>query len=397
VRHSFHHAGAVSACLRGPVFGAIADATGPRKPWIFIFGIVGVIGSWSLWYAVPGMNNLTFVVAAMLLTLVGFEFAAVFNNAMMPGLVPRSGLGKLSGSAWGLGYVGGLVTLIIILGFFAGQPGSGKTLLGIMPLFGLDTALREGDRIAGPMTAVWFAVFIIPMFLFTPDAPQKTSAKGAVKQGLSQLWQTLKKLPAQKSYFSFLLSSMFYRDALNALYAFGGIYAANVLGWAITQIGIFGILANITGAIGAWFGGKMDHKFGPKPVVAVAIVLLTIACIVIVSTSPTQVLFIQVAGAGTKSALPDISFYICGGLIGAAGGALQAASRTLLTDQVPHEKVTEAFGLYALSGKATSFIGPLSIAWATGYFGSSRLGVTPVIILFMIGLILLMSVKSKRT
>jgi len=388
--------GGLIIAFSAPVFGAIADASGPRKPWIFAFAVVGVFGCWTLWYATPGMSNLTMIFAAMVLTLIGFEFAAVFNNAMMPDLVPRSELGKLSGSAWGLGYVGGLVTLVVILGLFAGQPGTGKTLLGMDPLFGLDTAQREGDRIAGPFTAVWFAIFIIPLFLFTPDAPKKAAAKGAIRRGLSELLQTLKGLPGKKSYFSFLLSSMFYRDALNALYAFGGIYAANVLHWTITQIGIFGILANITGAIGAWFGGRMDHRFGPKPVVSTAIVLLTIACIVIVSTSPTQVLFMQIADGGTHSTLPDLVFYICGALIGAAGGALQAASRTLLTDQVPREKVTEAFGLYALSGKATTFIGPLTIAWATAFFGSNRLGVTPVIGLFVIGLVLLAYVRSKE-
>ena len=97
-----------------------------------------------------------------MLALVGMEFAAVFNNAMMPDLVPRAELGRLSGSAWGLGYVGGLVSLVIVLGLLAGQPATGKTLLGIEPLFGLDTAAREGDRASGPLTAVWYTVFVLP-------------------------------------------------------------------------------------------------------------------------------------------------------------------------------------------------------------------------------------------
>jgi len=198
---------------------------------------------------------------------------------------------------------------------------------------------------------------------------------------------------------------MFYRDALNALYAFGGIYAAGVLGWSIVQIGIFGILANLTGAIGAWLGGMLDQRYGPRLVVAVSTVVLTTCCLLVISTTQTEVLFLTVAAPGEASSLPDIVFYVAGGFIGAAGGSLQAASRTLLVDQVDRDRVTEAFGLYSLTGKATSFIGPFAIAIATGYFASEsfglspqdaqRLGVTPIIVLFLIGLVLLPMVRSR--
>ena len=398
--------GGLLIALTSPVLGAIADATGPRKPWIFGFSVLGVIGCALLWYATPGMGNVAPIMLAIVLALVGMEFAALFNNAMMPGLVPRAELGRLSGSSWALGYVGGLVSLVIVLGLLAGQPGSGRTLFGLEPLFGLDVAAREGDRISGPLTAIWYAIFVLPMFLWTPDVRRKPSIAGAVVRGLSQLGRTLRRLPSERSYFSFLLSSMFYRDALNALYSFGGIYAAGVLGWSIVQIGIFGILANLTGAIGAWLGGRMDQAFGPKLVVSVSIVILTLCCIVVISTTRTDVLFMTVAGGAGENRLPDIVFYVAGAFIGAAGGSIQAASRTLLVDQVERDRVTEAFGLYALSGRATSFIGPLAIAFATGLFASEvfglssedaqRLGVTPIIVLFVVGLVLLPWVKSRE-
>jgi UMF1 family MFS transporter len=394
--------GGLLIALSSPILGAIADAAGPRKPWVLFFSVIGVVGCWALWLAVPGMHNLTLVLVAIAVAVFGMEFAAVFNNAMMPGLVPRSELGRLSGSAWGLGYLGGLVTLVMVLGFLSASPETGRTLLGFEPLFGLDPAMREGDRASGPLTAIWYVIFIIPMFLFTPDAARKPSVAGAVRKGLAQLGETLRSLPGEKSYFGFLMSSMFYRDALNALYAFGGIYAAGVLGWSIIQIGIFGILANVTGALGAWLGGRADQRFGPKVVVSWSIMILSLCCFMIISTTQTEVLFIPVADAG----LPDVIFYAAGALIGAAGGAIQAASRTLLVDQVEHDKVTEAFGLYALSGKATTFIGPLSIALTTAFFAqesfglssqdAQRLGVTPIIVLFIIGLVLLPLVKSRH-
>lgn len=396
--------GGLIIALSSPVLGAIADATGPRKPWIVGFSILGILGCWLLWYATPGMTSFGLVMFAIVIALIGMEFAAVFNNAMMPSLVPRAELGRLSGTAWGLGYLGGLVTLVIVLGLLAGQPGSGKTLLGLDPLFGLDPAQREGDRVSGPLTAVWYAVFLLPMLLWTPDVTRRESAVGAVARGLGELRQTLVTLPRRRSYFSFLMSSMFYRDALNALYSFGGIYAAGVLGWSIVQIGLFGILANFTGAAGAWLGGIADQKFGPKQVVSWSILVLILCCLVIISTTRTEVLFMDVAGPDGASGLPNIVFYVAGALIGAAGGSIQAASRTLLVDQVEQDKVTEAFGLYALSGRATSFLAPLSIAAATGFFAAragwsaedaQRIGVTPIIVLFMIGLALLPWVRSR--
>lgn len=398
--------GGLLIALSSPMLGAIADASGPRKPWVAFFSVIGVIGCWMLWFAVPGMENLTLVLIAIAIAVFGMEFAAVFNNAMMPDLVPRSELGRLSGSAWGLGYLGGLITLILVLGFLSASPETGRTLLGVEPLFGFDPAMREGDRASGPLTAIWYVVFALPMFLFTPDAARRPSTTGAIRKGLTELGRTLRSLPSQRSYFSYLMSSMFYRDALNALYAFGGIYAAGVLGWSIIQIGIFGILANITGAIGAWLGGRADQRFGPKVVVSWSILILTFCCILVISTTQTQILFVQVAETAGQSSLPNIVFYAAGALIGAAGGSIQAASRTLLVDQVDRDKVTEAFGLYALSGKATTFIGPLSIAFATGFFASEafdlsnqdaqRLGVTPIIALFLIGLALLPWVRSRQ-
>ena len=398
--------GGLIIAVFSPILGAIADASGPRKPWVLVFSIFGVIGSWMLWYAVPGAANLAPTLFWIALAGFGMEFAAVFNNAMMPTLVPRAELGRLSGSAWGLGYVGGLISLVLVLGFMAGQPGTGRTMLGLDPILGLDVASREGDRASGPLTAIWYVVFLVPMFLWTPDVARRASTKGAVSRGLRELWATLKRLPTERSYFSFLISSMFYRDALNSLYSFGGIYAAGVLGWSIVQIGIFGILANITGAVGAWLGGLADQRYGPRLVVAVCAVILTACCLVIISTTQTQVLFVPVGAAGADSSVPDIVFYVAGALIGAAGGSIQAASRTLLVDQVPSDKVTEAFGLYALSGRATTFIGPLAIALATTFFASElfglstqdaqRVGVTPIIVLFLIGLALLPWVKSRQ-
>ncbi|MCA9837692.1 MAG: MFS transporter [Trueperaceae bacterium] len=378
--------------LMAPILGAIADTTGARKPWIFIFSILYVIGSFFLWYALPESTALFGILLALFIGLVGAEFTTVFTNAMMPDLVPRAELGKLSGTGWALGYVGGLVSLILVLGFMSADAESGKTLLGITPIFGLDPVSHQGDRASGPLTAIWYILFILPLFFFTPDVPRKARVKGAVVRGLRELGQTLKTLPQNSSLFAFLIASMSYRDGLNAIYTFGGIYAAGVLGWSVIQVGTFGIIAAFTGALGAWFGGHLDVRFGPKPVVSVSIVILALATLTIISTGNNEAFFVPVA---QDSSLPDLVFYIAGAIVGAAGGSVQASSRTLLVDQAEKDRMTEAFGLYALTGKATSFLGPLGIAWMTSLFNSQRLGVSPVLALLLIGLVLLGFVKKQ--
>ena len=387
--------GGILIAILAPILGAIADNSGRRKPWIAVFSIFAIIGSFALWFALPNSPNTTVILIAFVIALIGVEFATVFTNAMMPDLVSREELGKLSGTGWALGYVGGLIALILVLGFMSASPDTGKTMLGFKPLFGLDASTNAGDRAAGPLTAFWYLVFILPLFLFTPDVKRQVDnfSTNIVMTSLRDLGQTIRKLPSQRSYFSFLMSSMLYRDGLNAIYIFGGIYAAGVLGWSIIQVGIFGIIASITGAIGAFVGGRMDSRHGARPVVFVSIILLIIAVIIVISIAPSEVFFIPVSEG---SSLPTIVFYLAGGLVGAAGGSLQASSRTLLVDQVEPENMTEAFGLYALTGRATSFIGPFGIAWATKAFDSQRIGVSPVIVLLVLGFLLLLFVRERN-
>jgi UMF1 family MFS transporter len=384
-------AGFVIALL-APVLGALADTTGPRKPWIAAFSIATIAGSALLWFAEPGMADPTPILLAFAIGLVGIEFASSFNSAMLPDLGPKEAVGRISGSGWALGYVGGLLALVLMLVFMVASPESGRTMAGLEPLFGLDPAAREGDRAAGPLTALWYAVFVLPLFLFVPDTPRRAGERGAVRRALRDLGRTIRGLPGHPGLLGFLAGSSLYRDALNGIYAFGGIYAAGVLGWSITQIGVFGILAAAAGAAGCWVGGRADSAFGPRPVIVVSVLALIAVCTVIVATSREAVFGIPLAPG---SGLPDTLFYICGGVIGAAGGALQASSRTMLVYEAEPGRMTEAFGLYALTGKATSFLSPLLIALATDLTQSQRLGIAPVVLLLAAGLALLLLVRRR--
>src|ERR1043166_6880216 len=204
--------------LLSPVLGAIADSSGRRKPWIAAFGAMLVIGASLMWIGRPGDPG---VIPPLLLAYgiatVGVEFATVFNNAMMPTLVPPDRIGRLSGTGWATGYIGGILSLIIVLGFLAANPESGRTLFGFTPLFGLDPLTHQGDRITGPLTGIWFIIFVTPMFLLTPDYPAKRPVRAALREGLSGLKRTLAELPKQKSLATFLLANMIYTDGLISL------------------------------------------------------------------------------------------------------------------------------------------------------------------------------------
>lgn len=383
-----------------PVLGAIADRTGARKPWIAAFSVPLIVGCLMLWWAVPGSPY------AVALALVGFavatlgvEFATVFTNAMMPDLVPKSRLGRLSGSGWALGYAGGLVSLVIALGFMAANPETGRTLLGLAPILGLDPSTGAGDRASGPFSALWYLVFVAPLFLFTPDVAKRSALAPAVRAGLADLKDTFLKARAHRPMLIFLVANMVYKDGLVALFAFGGIYAAGALGWTTIEIGTFGILLTITGTIGAVVGGRLDDLLGPKTVISGALVILIVCGLGLVSVDRDTVLFVvDVApnSGGLFSSAPEVVFLVLGGFLGAAAGPLQAASRTLLVHLAPPGEMTRHFGLFALSGKITSFLAPFSVSVVTGATGSQAAGISVILAFFTLGLVLLARVDDPR-
>ena len=385
--------------LMSPVLGAIADASGRRKPWIAGFGAIFVIGACIMWIGKPGDPSIILpLLIAYAFATIGVEFATVFNNAMMPTLVPPDKIGRLSGSGWALGYVGGILSLILVLGFMAANPTTGRTLFGLVPLFGLDPATFEGDRASGPISGLWFVVFVIPMFLLTPDFPARQPVGLAMRNGLTNLKATLRELPQRRSIAAFLLANMIYTDGLVSLFAFGGIYAAGTFGWNTIQIGTFGIILALAGTIGAWIGGKLDDALGSKRVIAGSLVLLLFAVLSILLIDRETIFFIKVTppvtGGGLFAAPAEKAYLLLGCLIGAAGGPLQAASRSLLIHIAPQDRIAQFFGLFALTGKVTSFIGPLLIGIITAVTASQKAGMAVLVVFFVAGLVLLARVRD---
>lgn len=375
--------------LSAPFLGAWADATGRKMPWFYLFSAITIICAAMLWGLLPDGTGLMLALAVFWIGFTASESALNLNNSILPTLGGIDEVGRISGGATAFGYWGGVLSLVVMLLLFVEQD-NGKTLIGLNPAFGLDAGAKEGTRAVGPFIALWYAVFIIPFFLWNRDAPQAERLRPRFSDVMARLWASIRDVFRRRSYGSFLLGSMLYRDALAALYSFGGIYARLVLDWSIIQIGIFGIVAAIAAAVLSWVGGIADQRIGPKPVITFCCWALILVCTVIVGMSREHIFGVALAPG---SALPDIVFYVCGAIIGGSGGAMYSASRSMMVRHCTPERAAEAFGLFALTGKATAFLAPALITVFTLWTQSNQLGFLPVIFLFLIALGLLFWVK----
>jgi UMF1 family MFS transporter len=361
---------ALAVGLLAPVLGSIADKGGRRKPWLLTFTVLTIIASAFLWLVKP---DASFVMLALVLAGLGnfaFEMGMVFYNSMLPDIAPKEKIGRWSGWGWGLGYFGGLVCLAL-------------TLVGFVqtdaPWFGLNKDMAEHLRATPVLVAIWFAIFAVPLFLFTPDKPsQRLSFSIAAREGIATLFNTLKKIRSYGQIARYLLARMIYTDGINTLFAFGGIYAAGTFGMSFSELIMFGIAINLTAGIGAAIFAWIDDKIGPKRVILIALVALTIlGGILLIIQDKTM-------------------FWIFGVPLGLFVGPAQSASRSLMAHIAPAELRTEMFGLYAFSGKATAFIGPALLALATDMFQSQRAGMATILVFFIVGGVLLLPVIDAR-
>ncbi|MBB3918514.1 UMF1 family MFS transporter [Rhizobium fabae] len=383
----------VIIALLSPVLGSIADQSGSRKPWIGFFAIIKIASLFCLWFAAPG-SPVLYPAIFMILASISAEFSIVFNDSMMPRLVPKEEIGKLSNTAWGLGYLGGMIVLISVVTLLAASPETGKTILGLDPLFGLDPQAGEDARITGPISAVWYLIFILPMFFFTPDVGRGLPFGTAVRSGLRELRNTLDELKERRSILKFLIARMIYQDGVNGLLILGGVFAAGMFGWATIEIGIYGIILNVVAILGCLVAGRIDKGVGSKATVVISLTMLLLATVGIISTGPGYTLFglmpLPTADSGGLFGTAAEKAYILYGLlIGLAFGPVQASSRSYLARSVSVEEAGRYFGIYALSGRATSFMATLFFSLVTYMSGSPRLGMATLILFLASGLVLL--------
>ena len=362
-------AGVVIAIL-APILGAIADQSGRRKPWLISFTLLCVISSAMLWTVTPDQSQFWTAALWVGLGTLGAEFAFIFYNSMLPDLARPERTGRWSGWAWGLGYVGGIASLVVALYGFIEADGT---------LFNLDRDAAEHVRATFVLVAVWYLVFALPAFFFIPDRPSTGLSLGAAtRAGLAQLKQSIAHVRQYRDIVRFLIARMLYTDGLATIFTFGGVYAAGTFNMSPTEVLQFAIALNVTAGLGALGFAWIDDALGGRNTILLSLVGL--------GCSAFAILVVDGATA----------FWIWGMILGIFVGPLQSASRSHLARVAPPHLQTQMFGLFAFSGKATAFAGPLLVGWVTSVTDSQRWGMSTILLFLLIGFVLMLKVPATE-
>jgi len=360
---------ALAVAVLSPLLGTLADRGRHRKRYLLISTIIAVVSAAMLYRPLPGQ-----VMAALIWFVIGniaFEIGCVFYNAFLPDITTPEKIGRVSGIGWGLGYVGGLAAMFLAMVSLVNPE---------FPWFGFSREFGQNIRATNLLVAVWFGVFSLPMFLFVKEkGPAATaSSRKEATTVLAEIATTFLEVRKYRHVVRLLLARLIYNDGLITIFAFGGIYAAGTFHFSFQEIMYFGIVLNITAGLGAFTFGFFDDRFGGKTTVQVSLIGLIVAALLAVTTDSKTI------------------FWLAGILVGIFSGPNQSASRSLLGRLIPEEKESQFFGFFAFSGKFTAFLGPLLLGFLTDLFASQRVGMTIVIVFFVIGSLLLTFVDEQE-
>lgn len=398
-------ASGVALALTAPFLGAIADKNGRRKPWVAFTVLFMSVGACLLWFVLPGGQGIgvpaTF--ALLLAISIAFAISEVFHNAMLPGIAPVEKVGVVSGIAYALGNVGGLTLMLFVLFAFALPGAVDWPFLPAHPLFGIDQASHEHDRIVGPLAGAWMLLLTLPVLFFTPDGKSaNVPLVYAARQGLRDVLSTLRDLKHYANVALYLLSRMFFIDGMIGVMTFGGVYASGTFGWGSITLLIYGLCTSGSAMFGAWIGGILDDKLGSLRALKVAIGVSCAVLILLVSVQMDSVLFVVPLDQSPVWDFPyfrtpaELIYFGMVQIFAMFFVTGLSASRTLMARISPPEKVTQFFGLFALSSTVTAFLAPLLVATITTLAQSQRAGFASLAALMIVGFVMLGRVKQEQ-
>lgn len=404
----------IAAALTAPFLGVIADNTGRRKPVLVVTIVALCLLSAALWFALPGGGGLGIVgtMAVLATAYVCYTYSEVLHNAMLPDAgAPRS-LPSISGNGLAFGAIASAIILIAHHFSFAAPA---------EPLFGIDKSMHEQTRIVGPIIAVWLAVFIVPFFLFMPDRPSKGKSWSHATADLfigpgheeGRPFQPFKRIGVLGGYLKrlfredpnimrFLVARTIYADAMTALLTLGSSYGATFIGYSAEELTIFGLITLLSAAIGGPLGGLLDRTLGPKRALFIELSVLLVLLTVSISIVPDSLLFGLVPGQENIWASPyfnslsDIAYLLTFIPTATVIVATISTSRFMLVHLSPPDRIGEFFGLYAIAGTVTVWIGPALVGALTFISKSERTGMMSIGLLFLIGLVILRGVKGGK-
>lgn len=399
-----------------PILGAMIDIGGRRKPLAFLSLSVLGITSFCLWFVKPGTPGIVYIgMGLMVIGYVAYTVAELVHNSMLNMAGRTSALPYISGLGLALGNFAATAVLLLLLFGFALPGDPDGPMSATQPLFGLDRAEFEHQRITGPLVGLWLMVFIIPFFIFMPDikpAPGRTWKQAATTvfagRGLGELTEgaiehVVDMFEAHPNVMRFLVGRMIYADGIGALLTIGTVFVAGLLGWSMVEVLVAGVIGSLAAVTGALTAGFFDRTFGPKRSLQIELTGILVLLSLQLSISKDAILYglipsvDPVWNSAIFSSLSDVTYL---GLLLPASfllGACISSSRYMLVHIAPPEQIGQFFGFYAMAGSVTIWLGPGLVDLMTTVSGNQRIGVSGLAVLFVIGLVIISTVEADKT
>ncbi len=363
---------AIFVAFISPIIGAISDTGGFRKFFFVLSTWICIITTACLFFFKEG--DIYAALVYVIIANIGFELGSVICNSYLPEIADKKNIGKISGFAWGLGFFGGLISLVMLFALMI--------LLPMILVNVIDLELKI-VRVSTIIVAIWLAIFSIPAFFLVKEKKSEKLTKKHINRSFSSIISTFHDIKKYKKIIRFLIARLFYNDALITIFALGGAYAIETLDFTLTETLILGIVLNVFACFGSFFFGKIEDLRGPKWCIEISIITLFFA----VSLAYIAPYFSNILiGKGI--------FWFAGILIGIMTGPSQSCSRSLMARLTPEKKTNEFFGFYAFTGKATAFLGPFLFALLSLH--SPQTGLLVVVLFFLIGYILFKPLKINN-
>ncbi len=376
-------AAGLAIAILGPTLGSIADSGARLKPWLAGAGLMGFVASALLWFASPGVPLLP-VALIVFLAIVGMELIVQFANALLPTAARPGRMGLLSGVAFGLSQLVGILVLLIVLGLSSLGPEA----------FG-DIA-NPVDRLAGPIAAMAIALCILPFLLVGRD--RSSSGPPSVMRGFADLRGTLAEAWRDRRMRRFLIGRMLAADGMAVVFGFGAVLAGLSFGWEAGTLAVFGLVITVFGAVGGFAAGWLDRRVGAHAILLTGLALLSGGTASVLATDAERLMGMAtgVALGAPLTSPQEIGFLGSGAIIAVGAGFTISGMRTMMAILAPPRRIAAYFGLYAFVGKATAFLGPLLVGIVAQQTGSLRPGIAVALLFLLAGLALLAGVRPPE-
>lgn len=358
-----------------PILGAISDYSAGRKRFLLFFTLMCIIPTALLYFS--GKGDIYFALILFIIANIGFEAGLVFYDSYLPDITSIKNYGRVSGYGFAMGYFGSLVILAISLPFIQ----------------------QELIKETFPLSAAFFLIFSIPLFIFLKDTRKDVSReKSFIKIGIDRVYSTVTHLKNYRNLALFLLAFFFYIEGVNTVIFFSGNYASTTLNFTMEELILFFIIVQTTAILGSILFGIISDSIGQKKAITISLIIWIGTVIIAYYTSSEQNFLVNYFAELFDLTPSDVmikSFYFVGLLAGSVMGATQSTSRSLMSRLTPEDKKTEFFGFYSLFGKSSAIVGPLVFGFVSYMSGDQRFAILSVALFFIIGLVILKFVNEN--